>query len=462
MLAQSSIKLWDLEKPIITERSRLHHLKPIGVGTAMLESLTGYIARLADSHSVFPGILISREIAPLIEKNYIKESANMGLRALFNRASALNSSGTMAFEVVQALETLTLQKNLRLLTLLNWVETLLVRGLFRDVKAWCPACYQEWHLSVKVIYEPLLWTINPVMVCLQHHQLLGDSCPQCQQKQPILAWRSQPGYCSSCGGWLGISSNNTSYTEHCNSKTLSEKELQREIWVAKVIGELIANNPYLGSPPSKKNIARSLGRAIEIVTDGNIAAFARLVGLPKNTVWMWQRGKTLPQLDMLLRICHFLEITLLDFLTLEDISSAIKTIKNPCQQRSQTPRTSPKYFKLEQVQNALLLVLASDQMPPPAMKEVAQRLGYDRRTISQHFPQLCRDISAKYLSYRKALRLENIELSCKEVRQIAAKLCNEGIYPTENLISESMTKPGYLRYKKVRATLQQAQVNFPR
>ncbi|MBD2455271.1 helix-turn-helix transcriptional regulator [Nostoc sp. FACHB-87] len=248
--------------------------------------------------------------------------------------------------------------------------------------------------------------------------------------------------------------------EFFQQEFLSKEELQQQIWVAEVIGELIAATPYLETPPLKENITKSLGIPIEIVSDGNVAGFARLLGLPKNTVWMWTSGKTLPQIDLLLRICHFLGITLLDFLTSENIGTSLKRITNQSQKRSHTTRISPKLFDSEQVQNALLAVLASDEMFPPTMKEVAQRLGYDRRTIFQHFPQLCQDISTQYLNYRKALRLENIELSCKEVKKIAADLCSEDIYPTEKLVSESMTKPGYLRYKEVRATLQQVQANF--
>ncbi|MEH2158869.1 TniQ family protein [Nostoc sp.] len=455
-------ELWNLDKPIISERSRLHHLKPIGVSTPLVESLTGYVARLAKSHNVFLGVLISRELAPLIEKVYVQTSAGMGLRALFNRATALNGTGIMAKDFVQALEKLTLQKNLQFLTLLFWADVILPKELFRDHKSWCPVCYQEWSLSQKEIYDPLLWTISIIKFCPQHNKFLCERCPNCQQKISLLTWKTQPGYCSNCGEWLGEDSPATSYIESFDNEYLSKKELQWQTWVAQVIGELIASTPYFASPPPKENIAKSLGRAIEIITDGNIAAFASLVELPKNTVWMWQRGKALPQVDLLLKICHFLGVSLLDFLTSEDIGNLVKTILNPSQQRSHRTRISPKSFDSEQVQDALLAVLANDEIPPLTMKEAAQRLGYDRRTIFQHFPELCHDISAKYLNYRKELRLTNIELSCREVQDIAVILCDQGVYPTENLVSKSMTKPGYLRYKEVRATLQQAQDNFPR
>ena len=49
---QSAFDSWDVEAVPIPARSRLHSIEPIGVGTPFVESLTGYIIRLAASHAV--------------------------------------------------------------------------------------------------------------------------------------------------------------------------------------------------------------------------------------------------------------------------------------------------------------------------------------------------------------------------------------------------------------------------
>jgi hypothetical protein len=43
---------WDVSPVPLPPRSRLYHLSPIGVGTSEVESLTGYLVRLAAAHSV--------------------------------------------------------------------------------------------------------------------------------------------------------------------------------------------------------------------------------------------------------------------------------------------------------------------------------------------------------------------------------------------------------------------------
>ncbi|MEP0802781.1 TniQ family protein [Funiculus sociatus] len=450
-------ELWSIEKPQLPKRSRLYHLPPVGIGTPFIESLTSYIARLAESHSVLPSVLISKEITPYLKKVFAKRLSSRRLRALFDRARALNGTGDIAMDFVQALETLTLRSDLCFLTLRSCASVIPPRGLFRPYKAWCPACYQKWRLSRQVVYEPLLWVIETIKVCPQHQQPLCLYCPHCHKQPPLLEWHSRSGYCSICGKWLG------SVFDSFACSTLSPEDLKKEIWVADSIGELITAVHSLSSPLLRENVAKGMCAAINLATKGNIAAFASLLGIPKNTLWMWHTGKALPQLNALLRICYRLEISLLDFLTPEKmVAKSLKLSLQESTQRSHNKRVSPKPFDSNKVEEALQATLASDEKPPLTMKEVAERLEYNRRTISQHFPDLCRAISAKSLRYRKAAQEKKIEQSCEQVRQIALKLHIENVYPSEGRVSQLMTKPGDLRNKKVRATLQELQSELSR
>jgi len=57
---------WESSRPAITHRSYFYPLSPIGVGTAAVESLTGYISRLAAAHAVDTGTLVNRELLPRV------------------------------------------------------------------------------------------------------------------------------------------------------------------------------------------------------------------------------------------------------------------------------------------------------------------------------------------------------------------------------------------------------------
>ncbi len=58
---------------------------------------------------------------------------------------------------------------------------------------------------------------------------------------------------------------------------------------------------------------------------------------------------------------------------------------------------------------------------------------------------------------QEAAHEKKIESSCEEVRQIALNLHHQSVYPSESRVSELMTKPGDLRNRKVRLSLQEVQ-----
>jgi len=77
------LDLWDLTPPLIPPRSRLYCLAPIGIGTPAVESLTGYVARLATTHGVLVRRLVEDEILPLLGRSYLLSPGNKGRSSSF-------------------------------------------------------------------------------------------------------------------------------------------------------------------------------------------------------------------------------------------------------------------------------------------------------------------------------------------------------------------------------------------
>ena len=302
----SNEEIWNPEPYQVPPRSRLNHLFSVAVGTAFVESLTSYITRLAQSHSITISTLITRELAPIIDRNYVQKGAKKGLSSLLNRGAAINSTGELAQLFVNSIERLTLQQNLSALTLLSFRDCLSSKQLLHKTKSWCPDCYEEWRSIDKTLYEPLLWSFRDVKVCSYHNRLLQTTCFNCDRHIPWLHSKSRIGYCSYCGRWLG-SSNDTQKTHELI--ILSKNELERSLWISNTIGELIACSGE-DSIVKQNNIAKAIREIINITHQGNITSFAKFFKLPKNTVWMWEKGKSLPSLKSILNICYCLEIFL--------------------------------------------------------------------------------------------------------------------------------------------------------
>lgn len=235
---------WDLEIPLIPARSRLYCLDPLFLGTPYVESLTSYIARLAEAHCLSTGMLVAGCLVPLWNKTSRKHAM-----PFVDWAVDINGKKGSARKFVRTLEILTLQKNLQILTMLCWEGTPGPAGLIGK-RRWCPACYQEWRESQKPLYEPLLWSLNAVRCCPQHLTYLHTCCPHCGNTQRQISANFRPGYCSKCQHWLGSSSS----TELFKSIAITQTELEWEVWVAQTIGEALAITPRRFRPVTKKTI----------------------------------------------------------------------------------------------------------------------------------------------------------------------------------------------------------------
>lgn len=445
-------ELWNLSQQITPPRSVLYHLDLIGVNTPYVESLTGHITRLAEAHSVYPGILMEREIAPLVNRQY----AGANLHTIYNHTCALNGTGVMAFDLVQVLDKLTGHNKLHLLTMLLWSEVFPSRALMRSAKAWCPKCYEEQRINRCEIYEPLLWGLKVVQVCPIHQQLLCSICPHCKQSNFPLSWRSRTGHCAKCGEWLG---NLSPTSSECQN--LAETELEWMVWAANAVGEVIASAPMLAVKIPKARVANGLSNCVKQFSEGNIAEFARLIQTPKNTVWLWCNGKNLPQLDTLVKLCFCLKISVLDLLTqdvIEITDNSVRLLPKSCLQKKR--RAAIKLTDFDQVHSQLEAVLLDHKLPPLSLEATARDLGYHRETLYRNFKDLCRAISAKYDQFERVRYLNSVDECCKEVHEAVLQLHSQGIYPSEARVSEHLTKPGHLRYKKVRAVLQETRKNL--
>jgi hypothetical protein len=445
------LELYDLKLPSIPQRSRLYSLEPIGIGTSLVESLTSYIARLAENHCLFPKDLISQALLSISLKKY--KSTN--LFSLRNFTGSFNGIGIVASDLVQLLQLLTSRNELTLLTFLSCSSVLPQRKLIRQYQAWCPQCYENWKSKGQIIYQPLLWSTEVVKLCLRHNQVLISQCPYCYQKVPLLSSYSRVGYCSNCFQWLGFSSD----SQFFNSSMLSNEETVEQEWVITNLGQLLAISPNLFQQQSTLSVAQALSHCTSQITQGNIAEFARLLDVPKNKLWMWQTGKVLPQISELLNVCYLLNLPLVDFLTLNTSKVTFQVVASHSKKKQTSHSTSKPRAKLDtkQIQEKLLSVLTNHEDLSLPMTEVAKQIGYDKRVIHRHFPELCRAISAKYLDYKQKKRQQQIRKSCEQVCQTAKILQTQGIYPSEGRVSELLEHPGVFRDPQVRFALKAIQ-----
>nr|WP_290221393.1 TniQ family protein [Trichocoleus desertorum] len=505
---------WNLEEPALPPRSHLYYLEPIGLGTPYVESLTGYVARLSKTHYVETGMLILTQIAPFMKEGYVFNGRAGGIDKVYGRYTrAFNGASNWTNALVTALESLTLRRDLRFLSMLPWAEVIPLRYLLRSNRAWCPVCYEDWAKTEQEIYEPLLWVFDSIKICSYHSLPLCTKCPHCHKENRQLDWYSSPGYCSKCKEWLGVSQN--SY--QTNMGELVESNLSWQLWAFENIGNLIATAPSLVNPPSKETISTAIAAYVKATSKGTVSQFANRVGIGGQQIHRHIEGKTLPSLKTLLQLCGHLGVPLLNFLTkeptVEDLTRAsahLPRLENSVRRKQfeirhnsasvqialekallESPPPSvkelgerlgyassgPLYYhasnlahalaekhaayesaqRLEKMQNILKRTLQNDEYPPPSMQDVAKREGLGVQLLTSTFPELSKAISDRYKTYQQMCKATRIEKLRQEVREAALQLHKQGTKPTGARVSKYLSKPGSILQQPAIEALQEIQ-----
>lgn len=397
--------LWKDQAFTIPTRSKFYHLEPRGLGTPYVESLSGYAARLAQEHFVTPNALL-KEVIPLA--NTLKM---MPLNfSIYHRA--INGSGVVALNLIKALELLTMRHDLMSTTMLTWSNVLPDQFLINSKRAWCPACYESWREAGEVVYDPLIWTLKAIKICPLHKVSLTSSCSKCEAHLLHFASRSRPGFCTRCKGWLGRSLENIS-----SNKILETVEhVEKQLWKAKSVGELLANAPS-SATPSREQVARSLRYCVNKFSGGRVSHFASQFEISLKRLQGWLRGERIPILETILQLTHTVNIPLFPFLSgslkIED-GSIDKVVERKGESNDRLKKM-PK--SLDEVK-IILTAAALNEQPEP-LQTFVRISGWHRVKLRKHFPELCATILARYDDYfctriDKAKALGILQLALKE------------------------------------------------
>jgi hypothetical protein len=432
-------EVWTVAPPEIPPRSVLYHLSPIAVGTPGVESLTSYLARLAEAHSISCGMLLKRLLLPYVPKVQWRcqvdgERSPKGVGSVSYGAYFINGLGVSPGLWVRAVEAMTCCRNIECLTMLRWRHIFSYQGLLRKRRAWCSACFEDWSCSGKPIYEPLAWALRHVSVCPMHRQALSQVCPDCHRRMPVLSGTLRVGYCSRCNQWLGTDGSDHKET----SPTLpAGSDEDRRLWMSRTIGNLLAASLSLADPPTPALMRKNIQHCIDKIAGGNLCGFARYAEVSPQGIDDWLDGNTVPQVEPFLKICYRSGISvpgaILGDLSVEDFDwegPRRALLESGCLTASSSGKLSPLATSVTgnqleppevdpdpaslRVRAQEALRMASLQRTPRSVNSISVALGLRKKSpfLWQRFPKLCQVIVARRERLRRR-RIRRIEAALR-------------------------------------------------
>lgn len=414
-------------------RSRLFSLPLRGRGTGQVESLTGYIGRLADAHSVTPSTLLHRALEWYADGKPERVGEWCQPKHL-KFVHSINAHGT-GVGWVRVLEAQTCQPDLVAATVHAWANHVPVRRLLRRHHAWCPCCFR----SDEHCYDRLLWALAPVTVCPVHKVRLVDCCPECGSTVSLVHPRATPGACPRCGASLAEGDVHAECSPY-------------EIWVANELADMLANQPSLPAAATGATAANAIAACASAAGLDDAAAFGRAVGVSRITAWYWLAGKAHPDLSHALRVCFALGVSLRAYLT-----GAVPerlSLRDPADATT-TSRRRAERFDAAVVSRKIRDFVGARSPDAPSLRQVARHVGFARRTIRKRLPELALQIIAAHNAAWRARAAEKRAHAREQIRAAVRAARDERVRPTRRAIGRHLDHPGILRAAENRHYVQQ-------
>ena len=383
--------------------SHLYNLKPIGIGTPYVESLTSYIKRLAEAHSVSAGNLIRKELIPDMERNYVM--INHFVR---NNAIKINTMQSDISDcIVRILGEKTCNNSLIHLTMSAWKECFESRNTFRKNNAWCPFCFEESLKSNEPLYEQLIWTFRDVDICRKHQTPLVQKCPYCNALNTFIS-HSRVGYCSKCNYWLGLRSDENAQIPLINDEWHN--------WVYDNVGQLLTVLPIIEEAnliKFRKNLSRLNISMRRICKEINVSH-----GLIRN----W--GGSKPCLTDVLGLSFKVGYSVYELLT-QDIETFTDVFLN------RKIVTKNKNFRnitdIKELKRALDEAISNNGV---SLTKLSKQVNTKNATIKKYFPKEFEILKVNYNKFLRVQKEEKINL----IKNTMKLLIHNGVYPSRKAL----------------------------
>lgn len=403
--------------------SRLFNIEPIGVGTPYVESLPSYIKRLAEAHSVFPGVLLKHEIFPETRDYPLDTLLPNQNKLLFSIISDITN------DLIRVLEIKTNNNHIHNISLSRLSRFINSKDLFRDHAAWCPLCFEEARKNNEPAYEQLIWSIKDIKICGKHGSRLYYICPHCQKQIKHYHSFGRVGYCYHCKSWLGLDNlNGNSYN----------KLNKWDIWVFGNVGSILSIMPNLNLS-SDTYLSRNIQDILNI-TGLTKDRLGKEISVSESAITVWTYKNKKPSLSAVLLLGYKFGLTVSGLL-LERIDC--KNINTNYHQKESIPERP--YIGLNELHLAIKKALLSAE--PISINWLSEKYEVPRETIINNFPTEYHMLIQKYKRQKEEQALEREA----QIRDKMISLNETGLFPSIYRITRELGMYGILskRYRKI-------------
>lgn len=278
----------------------LYGRRPNGVGTPLVESLSGYFARVCEARSISVVDALDVFVRPLVSPKLLRARSQLPRYLKSHMASDFDGMIWRAHAAVRALERLTGETDLSVHTCLSWRRLFIPRSsgaIDYRRKRWCALCFDAWDREGSEPWEPLLFRLAPVERCPIHRILLSEYCPSCHLPQPMVVQRVPLSYCHCCGARLHIGD---PLRESGCLDTDAGDDGVWAWWISVVLGQMLSVHVGSEQLADSNGFVSLVNDAVDVFGMNSLAA---AMGYKRNVLRQWRRVIRRPWLRTFVKMC---------------------------------------------------------------------------------------------------------------------------------------------------------------
>ena len=419
---------------------------PAGVGTPLVESLTGFVSRLAVARHLGVWSIFKRLVCPLIPGEMLEgeRGASYWRQGFFGPlAGSWNGHGKHVEALVDALAELTGLEHL------SWHTLLPLKGLLPAEKGgaisellwkrWCARCVAGWRRKNIELWEPLLWRVSFVKRCPIHGNLLSDVCGTCKKPQGLVSDRVPFGRCFACKGHLEV--------DDPLVLTRGRPVPLAGMWdweLSRAVGKLLASQDVLEAFASGRGFVQLLNGLRDHPKLGSSHSVARYVGSTRQSVEKWRKGDKRPGLATFLKICirvgaDPVAVTIYphgESLQVEgELPFGIQPEKKRHRMR-EAPARNWGAAEWDKIKRELRGLLESGEAGLHSASSVAVRLGVAASTLKKHCPEEYEALKLARIAWRLSERERRFAEWEAVLRTAYVECLREGLHPSMQRVLE--------------------------
>ena len=428
-------------------RFPLYGCLPRGLGTPLVESLTGFVGRLAVARHVPASAIFEHLVRPHVPPGLVRESLHL-TGFLASGAVAYDGLGPPAQALVDALAHLTGLRELGLHTLIPWRGFLKPTGngalRWRRPKRWCALCLAEWRRQDREPWEPLLWRVAAVQRCTEHRIPFSELCPRCRARQGVVSEIVPFGYCRKCGHPL---EDRDPLLDDPAAAALHDNQARWEWWTSCAVGRMLSSQRLVARAANPQGFQDFLCGQFRASSSGAIKPLAQYLDVGWNSIDAWMKGKRAPKLEFFLAVCMRLGADPLQVVVgprpfpVGSSSFPWRGARPPWpplrraarSQRLYRSRNDPHYF--QRIAHGVRAVLR-DPTTAPSGTAVAKSLGTSQRFLMTRFPDEYARITESYQRSRVLARQQCYLMRCDKLRAAVEHFLSQSAYPSKRRVFE--------------------------